>query len=122
MRQYIGTDIIEIARIEKAIARWGERFLERLYTETELKLYRRRLPSLSARFAGKEAVIKALSPQIGACRWQDIEILSEASGKPYLNLYGKTRDRAKSLGLKQLEISLAHSRHYALAVVIGTAK
>ena len=58
---YIGIDIIEIARIEKAIARWGEGFLHRVYTEPELKLCHKKSSSLAVRFAGKEAVIKAIA-------------------------------------------------------------
>ena len=122
MRQHIGTDIIEIARIEGAIARWGERFLHRVYTETELKLYHKNLPSLAARFAGKEAVIKALGPKTGRIGWKEIEILSEPGGKPSVHLYGKAQNQAKSLGLNRLDISLSHSREYAVAFVSGATK
>lgn len=122
MRHHIGTDIIEIARIEKAIARWGERFLHRIYTETELKLYHKNLPSLAARFAGKEAVIKALGPKTGRIGWREVEILSEPGGKPSVNLYGKAQNQAKSLGLNRLDISLSHSREYAVAFVSGATK
>jgi len=59
--QYTGVDIVEIARIEEAIGHWGDSFLERVYTASELKLFRRKTPSLAARFAAKEAVIKALN-------------------------------------------------------------
>jgi len=116
---YIGIDIIEIARIEKAIARWGEGFLQRVYTKPELKLYRKKPSSLAARFAGKEAVIKALGTQTKGISWKEIEILSDPSGKPLVHLYGKAQNQANGLGLDNLAISLSHSREYAIACVAG---
>ena len=122
MKHYIGTDIIEIARIEKAIDRWGERFLHRVYTEAELKLYHKSLSSLAARFAGKEAAIKALSPQDKRIGWREIEILSEPDGKPAVHLHGEAQNQANRLGLDRLDISLSHSREYAIAFVMGATK
>ena len=119
---YIGIDIIEIARIKKAIARWGESFLHRVYTEPELELYHKKPSSLAARFAGKEAVVKALGTQAKGISWKEIEILSDSSGRPLVHLYGKARDQAGSLGLDNLAISLSHSREYAIAYVAGEAK
>lgn len=116
---YTGLDIIEIARIEEAIKRWGERFLQRVYTEPELKLYRHRIPSLAARFAAKEAVIKALGVSNRGLYWKDIEILSAQTGQPMVNLYGTAKQRASQLGLHRLAVSLTHSRQYALATVTG---
>jgi len=122
MKHYIGTDIIEIVRIDKAIACWGEHFLRRIYTETELELYRHNLPSLAARFAGKEAVVKALGTETRGITWREIEILSEPDGKPSVNLYGKAQEQAESLGLDGIDISLSHCREYAIAFVIGETK
>lgn len=121
MTQYIGVDIIEIVRIRRAVTRWGDRFLKRVFTESEIKLYRQKPASLAARFAGKEAVIKALQKTSGIC-WKHIEILSETDGKPLLNLYGKAKKQAKNLGLDSLTITLSHSRDYAIAFVAGSAK
>ena len=118
----IGTDIIEIARIEKAIARRGEDFLHRVYTDTELRLYRKKLSSLAARFAGKEAVIKALGIQAGTIGWKEIEILSAPGGKPCVHLYGKAQAQAKNLDIDNIAISLSHSKEYAIALVIGDTK
>ncbi|MBA7639152.1 Holo-[acyl-carrier-protein] synthase [subsurface metagenome] len=118
----IGIDIIEIARIEKAIYRWGDGFLHRVYTAPELKLYHNKLLSLAARFAGKEAVIKALGPQTQGISWREIEILSDPGGKPSVRLYGKAQEQADSLGLDKLAISLAHSKEYAIALVAGETK
>ncbi len=120
--QYIGIDIIEIARIEKAIARWGERFRHRIYTDAELKLYGKKSASLAARFASKEAVMKLLGTGWIGISWKEIETLSHPSGKPRLNLYGRARTEAERLGLKGIAISLSHSREYAIALVIGETK
>lgn len=117
--QHIGVDIIEIARIEEAVGRWGKSFLQRVYTESELRLYHRKPSSLAARFAGKEAVIKALGPGAG---WKDIEILSEPSGRPSVHLYGRAQNQARDLGLNSLAISLSHCREYAIAMVVAETK
>ena len=119
--RYIGIDLIEIARIEKAIARWGERFLRRVYTDLELKLYRKKPSSLAARFASKEAVMKLLGTGRKGVSWREIETLSHPSGKPRLNLYGRAKIKAKRLGLKGVAISLSHSRKYAVALVAGNS-
>ena len=120
MTQYVGIDIIEITRIEGAINRWGEHFLRRIYTESELSLYRKSIPSLAARFAGKEAVMKLLGADMKGISWQDIETLAYPSGKPRLNLYGRARSEANNLGIKEIAISLSHSKDYAIAAAIGT--
>ena len=119
---YIGIDIIEITRIKKSIARWGEKFLHRVYTEPELKLYHKKPLSLAARFAGKEAVIKALGTHAKGISWKEIEILSDPSGQPLVHLYGKAQNQANGLGLNNLAISLSHSKEYAIACVAGEAK
>jgi len=121
--QYIGIDMVEIARIERAIARWGEGFLHRVYTDAELRLYHKKPSSLAARFAGKEAVIKALgAPNKSLGGWKEIEILSDPSGKPLVHLYGKTQNQVNRLGLNGLAISLSHSKEYAIAIAAGEAK
>jgi len=116
--QYIGVDIIEIGRIQKTVARWGERFLRRVYTDAELELYKK-AESLAVRFAGKEAAVKALGTGMRGIGWKDIEVLHEPSGKPKVNLYRGAQKRASDLGLKGLAISLSHSREYAIAFVVG---
>ena len=115
----IGTDIIEISRIQEAVNHGGERFLHRVYTDYEIRQCRKKPSSLAARFAGKEAVIKALGTANKVIQWREIEILSEHNGKPSVNLYGKAQNQAKNLGLDRLEISLSHSKEYAVAFVSG---
>ena len=119
LMQHIGVDIIEIARIEKAIAHWGERFLHRIYTDSELRLYRKKPSSLAARFASKEAVMKLLGTGRKGVGWRDIETLSHPSGKPLVNLYGRAQIKAERLGLEEIAISLSHSKEYAIALVTG---
>ena len=121
MTHHIGVDIVEIERIRQAVARWGDRFLHRVYTESELNLCRNKSSSLAVRFAGKEAAIKALQ-QTKGIGWKHIEILSETDGKPLLNFYGKAKQQAEHLGLYDLAITLSHSRNYAIAFVAGNAE
>ncbi|MFC1940962.1 holo-ACP synthase [Chloroflexota bacterium] len=119
---FVGIDIIEISRIQRAMERCGKRFLNRVYTDPELRLCREKPSSLAVRFAGKEAVMKALGTGAKGVSWREIEILAEPSGKPLVNLYGKAQAKADSLGLGTLAISLSHSREHAIAFVIGEAK
>ncbi|MEA2086455.1 MAG: holo-ACP synthase [Chloroflexota bacterium] len=114
---YIGVDIIEIPRIRQAISRWGEGFLHRVYTDLEFRLYRKKLPSLAARFAGKEAVIKAIGKETKGIGWREIEIVTDPDGKPAVYLHGRARSQAANLGLGRLNISLSHCREYAIAFV-----
>jgi len=118
----IGVDIVEIARLEEAVARWGEAFLRRVYTDSELKLYRKKLPSLAARFAAKEAVIKALGKPGREASLKDIEVLADPGGQPVVNLYGRMQQQAKLMGLGKLAVTLSHSREYAVAFVSGDSK
>ena len=110
-------DIVEIGRINKAIAVHGETFLRRVYTQAELASYRHKLPSLAARFSAKEAVIKALGNR--GLSLTEIEVLSAPDGKPVLTLHGRAQKHAAWLGLTTLDISLSHARDYAVACAVG---
>ncbi|MCL0095904.1 holo-ACP synthase [Dehalococcoidia bacterium] len=114
-----GIDIVEISRIGAAIDSWGDRFLKRIYTEGEIRYCRGRLPQLAARFAGKEAVMKALGTGNRRVSWRDIEILPDRGGAPLVYLNGRARSRGDELGIDELAISLSHSREYAIASVVG---
>ena len=116
---HVGVDIIEIARIQATMGRWGERFLRRIYTDGELFICRGRSPALAVRFAAKEAVMKALGTGNKGVGWREIEILSNLDGKPLVFLHGRAQRKAGELGLKELAISLSHSREYAIASVVG---
>ena len=113
----VGVDIIEIERIERAITRWNTRFLQRVYTEAELALCRGRVPELAVRFAGKEAISKALGTGLSGVSWREMEVLADLRGKPLVHLYGRAAQRARKLGLIEFAISLSHSRDYAIAFV-----
>ncbi len=120
MQHHIGTDIIEIERIRRAIERWGERFLHRIYTESELSMYGCRPHSLAACFASKEAVMKVLGTGAMGIGWREIETIHQPSGKPLIRLNGRAKKEAARLRIKEIDISLAHSREYATATAIGT--
>lgn len=112
-----GVDIIEIERIEEAVRRHGQRFLDRVYTEAEQKQCAGRAESLAVRFAAKEATIKALGDHFG---WREIEVHRQGSGKPRLLLHGRARERAEALGFREWSVSLSHSRGSAVAVVVAS--
>ena len=120
MTHYTGIDIIEISRIKRAIARWGERFLRRVYTDAELRLCSKSPQALAARFACKEAVMKLLGTGRKGVSWREIETLSHQSGKPLVNLYGRAKSEASKLGVKEIAVSLSHSKEYAIASAFGT--
>lgn len=93
----IGVDIVEIERVELAIKRRGERFLNRIYTETELRACQDRFSSLASRFAAKEAVMKVLGICGIGIRWRKIEILTGDDGRPSVNLYWQALNKAAEL-------------------------
>jgi holo-[acyl-carrier protein] synthase len=119
----VGTDLIEVSRIENAVARWGGRFLQRIFTPEELSTYSERIASLAARFAAKEAASKALGTGLMTeIPWTDIEVLSGPAGEPGLRLHGQARSLARRLGLTEWAVSLSHSGGHALAVVVATGR
>lgn len=120
MEHYIGTDIIEIERIRQAVERWGKRFLHRVYTEAELSIYGHRPHALAASFASKEAVMKVLGTGARGVGWRDVETLFHSSGKPLVRLNGRAKSEADKLGIKEIDVSLSHSREYATATAIGS--
>lgn len=116
----IGVDMIEVERIERAMARHGERFFARFFTETE-RAQAKDIPArLAARFAAKEATAKALGTGIGDVCWVDIEVHSDARGRPYLVLHNAAADLAAGLGLRNWQVSLSHTQGLAIAFVAAT--
>lgn len=114
-----GVDLIENQRIERALKRFGTRFLQRFFTEAEQRDCGEKVESLAVRVAAKEAVAKLLGTGIGAVRWVEIEVRREASGRPFLNLYGQAAIRAQELGLSEWDISLSHTVTTSIAMVIA---
>ena len=115
----VGVDIIEIARIRRTVADFGDRFLRRVYTERERERFGSRISELAARFAAKEATSKALGTGIRGIRWREMEVLSNRRGKPVLILHGSAAQRAADLGLVAFDVSLTHSRSEAMAFVVA---
>ena len=115
----VGVDILEISRIKQALARWDQRFLGRIYTEQEIAFSRGRPPQLAARFAAKEAVMKALGTGIRGVGWRDIEVVRQRGRAPTVQLHGRALERARKVGIENLVLSLSHSRDYAVAFVVG---
>ena len=114
-----GIDIIEIDRVQETIQRWGTRFLHRIYTADELIYCRDKVERLAARFAAKEAAMKALGTGIRGVRWKDFEILRLPGQAPTITLHGNAKIIADKLGIQELAISISHSRNYAVALVIA---
>ncbi len=114
-----GIDIIEIARVRAVLDRHGERFLRRVFTDDEVRHCRGRVPELAARFAAKEAVMKALGTGVRGVGWRDIEVLPNRRGKPLVFLYQRGAGRAERIELRGLDISLTHSKEFAMASVVG---
>jgi holo-[acyl-carrier protein] synthase len=115
----IGVDMVELDRIARCADRFGDRFFKRVYTERELIYCNGRITSLAARWAAKEAVAKALGTGIGEVAWQEIEVISDDSCRPTLQLHGAAAQLATRLDIARFAISLSHAKEYAVAFVIG---
>jgi holo-[acyl-carrier protein] synthase len=115
----IGVDMIEVERIEQAMARHGERFLARFFTPNERVQCQENAARLAARFAAKEAAAKALGTGIGDVRWVEIEVCSDERGRPELLLHGAAAQLASELGLHNWQVSLSHTQGYAIAFVVA---
>jgi holo-[acyl-carrier protein] synthase len=117
-----GLDIAEIDRITAAITRHGAAILERLYTPTEVaycESHRNKFERYAARFAAKEAAMKALGTGwTHGVRWRDIEVANAPGGKPTLRLQGVAREFAERMGVKNISLTITHSGNLALAQVI----
>ena len=118
----VGVDMIEVARIERGIARHGDRFLNRFFTEREKAYCQGRVTSLAGRFAVKEAVGKALGTGIGDVSWLEIEVVIDERGKPDLILHDEAQSLADALGLSRWAISLSHTETHAIGFVVATAE
>ena len=119
-----GIDIIEISRIKETIEKNGETFLNKIYTENEIKYCEShnavKYQHYAARFAAKEAVAKFLGTGfIGEFSWKEIEILNNELGKPEVKLNGKALEFFKSLKYTEISISMSHCKEYATSMVVG---
>jgi holo-[acyl-carrier protein] synthase len=117
-----GVDLCEVPRIEAAVARYGRRFLERIFTAKEIAyadLKANRFERYAARFAAKEAGMKALGVGwTGGVTWHDFEVVNLPTGRPTLNFHGRAAEVAAKLGVRHVALSLTHTREQALAMVV----
>ncbi len=117
-----GIDLMEIERIERSVERYGQRFLDRVYTAAEQAYClrkRKAAESLAARFAAKEAGAKALGTGISqGVNWLEIEVVREPSGRPTLCFYGRAAQRAARLGAVRAALSITHTDRLAMASVV----
>lgn len=119
MELAVGIDIIVISRVGKVLRRHPERFLARVFTPEEVAFCRGRVPELAARFAAKEAVMKALGTGARGLAWREIEILPNRRGKPLVYLHGLAKQRGETIGMRGIDISLTHEGDLAIAAVVG---
>jgi holo-[acyl-carrier protein] synthase len=122
MIQGIGTDIVEVSRIEKIIEKWGSRFIERVYTPGEIEYCSKKaFPAMhfAARFAVKESILKSLGIGLGkGLRLRDIEVLNNQEGSPFLQSNDAVKEVFRRRGISGVHISITHTKKYAQAVVI----
>ncbi|MEZ9059436.1 holo-ACP synthase [Vibrio pelagius] len=118
----LGTDIAEIERVEKALARSGEAFAERILSEVELEQFhslKQKGRFLAKRFAAKEAASKALGTGIAmGVTFHDFQVANDEHGKPVLTLHNKAQKLAANLGVSSIHITISDERHYAVATVL----
>jgi len=119
----IGVDIVEIARLERALAQHGERFRDRVFTPREIafcELVARSAERYATRFAAKEAARKAIgaATPVAALAWHDVEIISSTEGAPQLEFHGRAAELSILLKVTRAHVSLTHERQHAIAFVV----
>ena len=118
----IGVDLVECARIQHSLDRFGDRFLHRVFTDGEIAYAQSmKFPArhLAARFAAKEALSKAFGTGIGkAMAWKDIDVHKKPSGEPFVVLQGGAKDLASNRGVTKVLITLSHTDNHAMAMIV----
>ena len=118
----IGVDLVECARIERSLERFGEKFLHRVFTDGEITYsMSMKFPArhLAARFAAKEAVSKAFGTGIGkAMGWRNIDVQKKPSGEPFLVFSGPAQELATQRGVTVALVTLSHTEHHAIACIV----
>ncbi|MGQ9693143.1 MAG: holo-ACP synthase [Thermodesulfobacteriota bacterium] len=118
----VGIDIVQIRRIEEALRRWGERFQNKVFTSGEViycQQKRNAAANYAARFAAKEAFVKALGVGMRrGIRWREIEVARGPLGKPLLKISGRAQELCQKEGIKAIFVSLTHDQDYSSALVI----
>lgn len=129
MAVFCGTDIISVARIKNSITELGETFIKRIYTDEEINYCESKrmckFQSYAARFAAKEAMYKAISPEnADYVSWHDLEVVKKKNGKPVAKLTGRLKEEAEKKGIsdEDIDISLSHDDSFAIATVVIKSK
>jgi holo-[acyl-carrier protein] synthase len=116
-----GIDIVEVPRIAKSLERFGERFLNRIYTPSEIRYCdskANRIERYAARFAAKEAGMKALGTGMRGVSWKDFEVGRQPTGRPTMLFHGRAAEVAKRLGVRRAHLSVSHTEEHAVAYVL----
>jgi holo-[acyl-carrier protein] synthase len=120
-RLRVGMDVVDIRRVSESIDRFGDRFVQRLFSDGEISYALsgegQTVQRLAARFAAKEAAIKAFNLAEVGINWRDIEVLKQPDGACHLALHGKAAEQVERLGVCEIALSLSHDGDYAAAVV-----
>ena len=118
----IGTDFVEVSRIDKILQRWGDRFIGKVYTNNEIDYCKdKAFPAMhyAARFAAKESFLKSLGIGLGmGVKLKEIEVINNAQGCPILKIHERIKDNLDKLGITAMHISITHTRQHAHAIVI----
>lgn len=115
----LGIDIIRVQRIRESLARFGDRFTNRVLTPGEQAYVRGRAETMAGRWAAKEAVSKVLGLGVRGIGWRDIEIERLPTGQPAVRLHGRAERRAEQLGMGRVAISITHEAEYAVSIAFG---
>ena len=115
----LGIDIIRVSRIADSLARFGDRFTNRVLTPAESRYVRGRPETMAGRWAAKEAVSKVLGLGVRGIGWRDIEIERLPTGQPAVNLHGRAAKRAEQLGMGRVAVSISHEADFAVAIAFG---
>lgn len=118
----VGVDIVEVPRIKDAVSRWKDAFLKRIFTENEIQYSKSKkfaYQHLAARFAAKEAVLKAIGDaSIQRIEWHNVEVLNDEFGKPYIHLSGEAKKIKEKKMITDILISMSHTHKHAVANAI----
>ena len=115
----LGIDIVKVERIAAAIAKFGQRFADRVLTPREQRYVRQRPETFAGRWAAKEAVSKVLGLGVRGVGWRDIEVERLPPGQPNIIPHGRAAQRAEQMGMGRIAVSISHEAEFAVAVAFG---
>ncbi|MDO9514941.1 MAG: holo-ACP synthase [Syntrophales bacterium] len=118
----VGTDLVEVSRIERIIEKWRESFIWKVYSEGETNYCSAKsypAQHFAARFAAKEAFLKGIGlGMAGGVGFRDVEVINRAEGKPELRFHGRAREMVDRVGITECHISISHTDRYAVAFIV----